>query len=100
MARFDVHRHADDTMGYLLDCQADILNILNTRFVIPLLPPDDAPLASARLNPSFLIEGDTFVMYTQFASSVPAGALGETVVSLADEHHRIMNAIDMLTTGY
>ncbi|HTU10041.1 MAG TPA: CcdB family protein [Allosphingosinicella sp.] len=99
MARFDVYRRREGD-GYLLDCQADILNILNTRFVVPLLPPDEAPLAGARLNPSFSVEEAPVVMYTQFAASVPAKELGDHVCSLSNEHSAIMNALDMLLTGY
>jgi hypothetical protein len=29
--------------GYVLDCQADLLSDLNTRFVVPLLPESKAP---------------------------------------------------------
>jgi toxin CcdB len=39
-------------------------------------------------------------MYTQFAASIPVRDLGEHVCSLADEHATIMNALDMLLTGY
>ena len=99
MARHDVYRNTEGP-GFLLDCQADLLSRLNTRFVVPLLPPDEAPLASARLNPSFLVEGEPVVMYTQFAASVPASQLAEPVQSLAEEHSAIMNALDMLITGY
>ena len=74
--------------------------MLNTRFVIPLLPPDEAPLAGERLNPSFTVAGEQVVMYTQFAASVPASLLREPVASLADEHSSIMNALDMLLSGY
>jgi toxin CcdB len=99
MARFDVYRQPDGS-GYLLDCQADILSTLNTRFVVPLLPPDEAPLAGERLNPAFEIEGQAIVMYTQFAASVPARDLARYVCSLEEEHSTIMNALDMLLTGY
>lgn len=88
MARFDVYRPTGSP-GFLLDCQPDVLNGLNTRFVVPLLPPDIAPLA-----------GETVVMVTQFASSVPLRALGPHVESLAEEQPAIMNAIDMLLTGH
>lgn len=97
MARFDVYRSGE---GYVLDCQADILSILNTRFVVPLLPPDEAPLAGARLNPSFTVEEVPVVMYTQFAASVPAQELGDYVCSLSNEHSVIMSALDMLLAGY
>lgn len=99
MARYDVYRIAGD-MGFVLDCQADVLSRLNTRFVVPLLPPDQAPLASERLNPAFTIAGEKVIMYTQFAASVPAIQLREPVTSLDDEHPAIMNALDMLITGY
>ena len=98
MARFDVYQHA--TGGYLLDCQAEVLSILNTRVVVPLLPPSDGPPAIARLNPIFRISGEAMVMYTQFAASVPARDLKARAGSLAKEYATIMNAFDMLLTGY
>jgi toxin CcdB len=99
MARLDVHRQPDGTL--VLDCQADILSGLNTRLVVPLLPPEDAPgVAADRLNPTFEIGSDTVVMFTQFASAIPVRELGAPVASLAEEHSTIMNALDMLLTGY
>ena len=35
--------------------QADVLHELNTRIVVPLLPPARAPLPAKRLNPMFTI---------------------------------------------
>lgn len=99
MARFDVYGRPGGA-GYLLDCQADVLSQLSTRFVVPLLPPDAAPPASHRLNPSFRVEGEEMLMFTQFAASMPVRELGAPVSSLADEHSAIMNALDMLMTGY
>ena len=99
MARFDVHRNPDGP-GYLLDCQADILSELNTRFVVPLLPPEYAPLPSRRLNPSLNVQGEDMVMMTHFASSVPQSVLGPRVQSLLDRDSTILNAFDMLLTGY
>lgn len=98
MARHDVHRRVGGG-GYLLDCQADLLNGLNTRFVVPLLPQDAAPRPAARLNPVFTIEGAPHVMVTQYAAAVELRELGEKVVSLADRGHDIQNALDLLLTG-
>lgn len=39
-----------DSAGYLLDIQADLLNYLNARIVVPLLPLDLAPKPAAMLN--------------------------------------------------
>jgi len=96
MARFDVY-HCPG--AYLLDCQANVLDFLATRFVVPLIPADQTPCA-ARLNPVFSVQGESVVMATQLASAVPVRELGPWVASLADEHDRIMNALDMLMTGY
>ena len=99
MARFDVFESGADG-NYLLDCQSDLLSDLNTRFCIPLMPPDEAPLAGKKLNPEFAIRGKPVRMVTQFAAAVSVRELGATVVNLSDQHTVIMNAIDMLTTGY
>lgn len=84
----------------MLDCQADILRNLNTRFVVPLLPPDHAPPPSRRLNPVLRVDGKQMIMMTQFAASVPRATLGPVVESQSREDSAIMNALDMLLTGY
>jgi len=96
MARFDVHQASG---AYLLDCQTDLLAHLSTRFVVPLVPAGSAPETN-RLNPVFNIDGVRLVMATQLALAVPTRELGPRVGSLADEHSSIMNAFDMLLTGY
>ena len=98
MARFDVHANPDGP-GYLLDCQADLLSHLTTRFVVPLLPLVLAPKPAARLNPVFPIGNAEHVMVTQFAAAVERRELGERVASLADAHEVIVAALDMLVTG-
>jgi toxin CcdB len=99
MARFDVYPQAGG-VGYLLDCQADVLDRLNTRFVVPLLPPGEGPLPIQRLNPALMVGDREVIMYTQFAAAVPARELNGAVASLGDEHRTIMNALDVLLTGY
>jgi toxin CcdB len=99
MPQFDVYRNVADP-GYLLDCQSDALSNFNTRLVVPLLPPDYAPLPSRRLNPVLRVGAEEVVMMTHFASAVPQRALGTVVGSLANDHMVIMNAFDMLLTGY
>lgn len=96
MARFDVHRGAG---VYLLNCQADFLDYLDTRFVVPLVPATGTPRAD-RLNPIFTVGGEAVVMATQLASAVPARELGRRIGSLSDEHDRIISALDMLISGY
>jgi toxin CcdB len=99
MARFDVYAQPGSDV-LLLDCQADLLSVLDTRFVVPLLPPSGLRPAFARLNPIFVVNGQRVEMITQGAASVATKALGRPVSSLAAEQSSIMNALDMLMTGY
>ena len=99
MARFDVYRGTGGA-DLLLDCQSDLLRDLNTRFVVPLQLPENAPLPARRLNPVFEIEGRPYVMVTQFAAAIALRECGPVVTSLANEYTTIMNAVDMLISGY
>lgn len=99
MARFDVYRGTGGA-DLLLDCQSDLLRDLNTRFVVPLQLPENAPLPARRLNPVFEIEGRSYVMVTQFAAAIALRECGRFVVSLAAEGTAIINAVDMLISGF
>jgi len=98
MARFDVYPGAHDK-GFLLDCQADLLDHLETRVVVPLLPAAGLP-AATRLNPIFEVEGAQVVMSTQLIFAIPIQHLNRRTSSLAKQHVAILNALDMLLTGY
>jgi toxin CcdB len=98
MARFDVYQGSRGK-GYLLDCQSDVLDHLETRVVVPLLPAAGLPVAT-RLNPAFQVEGTSVVMSTQLIFAIPVQHLGRRSGSLASQHLPIMNALDMLLTGY
>lgn len=99
MSQFDVYLVEGD-VGYLLDCQADPLSGLDSRFVVPLLPRSLVPKVVHGLNPFFVVEDDTVLMLTQSASAVPALVLRHPIVSLAEQRYAILNALDMLLTGY
>lgn len=98
MARFDVYGLRGG--GLALDCQADLLSVLKTRFVVPLLPKADAPPPAERLNPIFHFAGADYVMATQFAATVAVEELADLRGSLRREEFAISNALDMLLTGY
>ena len=98
MARFDVYA-SPDGRGYLLDVQADLLDSLNTRVVVPLMPVGTAPSPAKRLNPVFDIQNERHVMVTQFLSAVPVFILKMPISNLALHDTEIMGALDILTTG-
>jgi toxin CcdB len=99
MARHDVFARIGGD-GYLLDVQADLLDILATRIVVPLLPIAIAPKQARRLNPVFRVGGIEVVMATQFLSAVPVSVLGEKQANLSTEHDRIVAALDMAFQGF
>jgi toxin CcdB len=99
VARFDFYRNPEGK-GYLLDLQSDLVGGLNTRVVAPLMPLAEAPRPARRLNPVFDIADGQFVMATQFMAAVPTRELRERIGSLADQHDAIMNALDMIFTGF
>jgi len=99
MARFEVFANPGGA-GYLLDVQADVLNELNTRIVVPLLPLAQAPLPAQRLNPVFEIGDEPHVMVTQFMAAVPRPLLRNPVASLLGQDSEIMAALDMVLVGF
>ena len=99
MGRFDVHANPGGS-GYVLDVQADLLEDLNTRVVVPLLPLAEAPVPARRLNPVFEIGDVPHVMVTQFMAAIPRALLRSPVTSLPSHDAEIMAALDMLLVGF
>jgi toxin CcdB len=99
MARYDFYRSVGSD-GYLLDVQSDLLEGLNTRVAVPLLPLSIAPVPARRLNPVFTIDGKDHVMVTQFISALTASELEEAEGNLAPHHDQIVAAIGMLLQGF
>ncbi|MFL4472284.1 CcdB family protein [Tateyamaria armeniaca] len=97
MARFDLYASED---GYLLDVQSDLIDVLTTRVVVPLMPLDAAPTPARRLNPVFDIDGTQVVMVTQFLATVPTSILTDRHSSLAHAQDEITTALDMVFTGF
>ena len=96
MARYDVYLSPSGT-GYVLDVQADLLDGLNTRIVVPLMPTGSAPAPARRLNPVIEVASTPHVMVTQFLAAVPRAALGEPVLTLSDHDVEISRAEPDLT---
>ncbi|MFT4013980.1 MAG: CcdB family protein [Paracoccus sp. (in: a-proteobacteria)] len=99
MARFQFYP-APGSPGYLLDVQADLLDGLNTRVVVPLMPVARAPRPAAILNPVFDILQQPHVMVTQFLSAVPASLLRQPAGSLSPRSAHIIRALDFLYQGF
>lgn len=51
MAQFDIYRRADEGIAFLLDLQDDMLEVLSTRVVAPMVPEGAVGPAMRDLNP-------------------------------------------------
>lgn len=104
MAQFDVYENANpdtrQSIPYLLDLQADLLDNLSTRVVVPLITVDAMGRAARHLNPQFKIEKSTVIMSTAELAGVNMRVLGDKVCSLKDHRVEIMAAVDFLFAGF
>ena len=103
MAQFDVYlnpnRSTRQAIPYLLDVQADLLDSLTTRVVVPLLRAEIMGLSASKLNPKFTINNTVVVMSSAELAGVSIRTLGEKVASLKAQRNEIIAALDLLFTG-
>lgn len=104
MAQFDVYANPNPetkrAIPYLLDVQADLLNNLTTRVVIPLYSAAAMSKAAKLLNPRFSIKRTTVVMSTAELAGLMVNRLGDKVCSLKEHRNEIIAALDFLFTGF
>jgi len=103
MAQFDVYLNPNSstsqTIPYLLDVQADLLDRLATRVVVPLVRAEAMGLSASKLNPKFTVDNNVVVMSSAELAGVTHRSLGEKVVSLKVQRDEIIAALDLLFTG-
>jgi toxin CcdB len=103
MAQFDVYLNSNSAtrknVPYLLDVQADLLEAMATRVVVPLMLAGVMGAGAQRLNPHFKIKGQAVVMSTAELAGVSTRLFGEKVLSLKAKRDEIIAALDLLFTG-
>ncbi|TLS78355.1 plasmid maintenance protein CcdB [Mariprofundus erugo] len=103
MAQFDLYRNPNSDSNafipYLLDVQADLLNVLATRVVIPLYTSDAIPKPILHLNPVLEVNGERFVLSAAELAGVSTSALGESITNLQSFRDEIIAALDFVFTG-
>jgi toxin CcdB len=104
MAQFDVFENPNPetnlAIPYLLDVQADLLDDLLTRVVVPLIAASAMGKAVKHLNPQFTIHNTTVFMSTAELAGIPIQALGKKAGSLKDQRQEIIAALDFIFTGF
>ena len=104
MGQFCAYKNANPgTCGqypYLLDIQSDLLNGLRTTIVIPLTPSKiAAPMSLSRLNPAFVLDGESFTAMTQDIAGVDRKQLGAQAYDLCAYRAEIIAAVDFVLSG-
>jgi len=104
MAQFDIYTNCNpetcQAIPYLLDLQADFLENLATRVVVPLYTAAAFGKAATHLNPSFPVQQTRVVMSTAELAGVALIHLGDNVGSLKEYRQEIIAALDFLFTGF
>ena len=103
MAQFDVNLNLNPAtrkvIPYLLDVQADMLDTLTTRAVIPLVLSDEMGRTAKNFQLHFKVKGLSVVMSTAELAGLSTRLLGGKVTSLQGKRDEIIAALDMLFTG-
>ena len=104
MTQFAAHRNLDPiSLGrfpYLLDVQHDLLSILGTRLVMPIVLEERLNSKTIfTLMPVLLIEGKRHVVMATQLTSVPIERMGPVAVDFTADRHAILDALEMLVHG-
>jgi toxin CcdB len=98
MARFDVYQ-VRSTGNLAVDVQADLLEHLKTRAVVPLLQGPESDWSMPRMTPKIIFDGGSWTLGTPFITGVPLRELSGPLGSLVDQEYVIGSALDLLLTG-
>lgn len=85
---------------FLLDIQSDLLSELKTTIVIPLSPTKTAaPMSLSRLNPTVVLDGESFTAMTQDIAGIDRKQLGGQAQDLSAYRSEIITAVDFVLSG-
>jgi toxin CcdB len=101
MARFDLHRVDTWHIPLLVNVQADILDGIASRVVIPLRAignADEPPLP--KLKPVLFVDGQHHVLVTTDIGAQPLRWLGKPIGNIKEHRNTIIAAMDFLFQGY
>jgi len=104
MAQFTVYKNKNSRTKalypLLVDVQANLLDELQTRVVIPLTKaPALTRKPMSRLTPPIDVNGDKYSLMTPQLAGIPHSALGAPVRNISEQREVIVSALDILITG-
>ena len=92
-------RQTRQRVPFMLVVQADLLSVLESRVIVPLVAEKFMRVPVSRLHPRFTVDDQLVVMATADIASVPKKLLSEEVTDLSNKRAEIVAAIDYLMTG-
>lgn len=98
MRQFDVYRPIGDG-PLLLILQAEAVNSFSIVVAAPLYPADDWQDPVRHLQPRFAIDGQDFILATNYLAAVSRTQFGSVLTSLEPHRATILSALDFLFTG-
>ena len=104
MPQFALYRNRNPAsrarIPLLLDIQSDLLEVLTTRVVVPLMPAGTARARSMRtLTPILKFDGKEYLMLTPQVAGIPSRELGPIAGDLESDRDKIFAAMDFLLSG-
>ena len=103
MSQFHVYANADPASRREVPCwlnvQSDLIDIAESRVVVPLIVPGQAGPVLSRLMPLLSVAGKPMVMDTAQITNVPMNMLGRQEADLSTDRLAIIAALDFLTHG-
>jgi toxin CcdB len=100
--QFDVHANAGDSRShtpFLVNIQADLLDHLETRVVVPLIRAERFGRRAEQLHPMFEINQTELVLATHLLAAVRTKGLGPVADNLNRRRDDILAAVDVLWAG-
>jgi toxin CcdB len=92
---------SSEEFPFLVDIQADLLEELGTRVVIPLAKAVELTAFPAQyLTPVVAFQGQAYALLTPQLAGILRDELGPQAGSLADQERVISGAIDFLVRGF
>ena len=105
MPQYSIHENPNArTSGdvpFLLDVQSDVLCVLATRVVVPLYRPEAVrSQAMTRLTPTVMVMGRSLIAMVPEMAGIHQRDLGPAVGDLSSQRNDLLQAIDLLLTGF
>lgn len=104
MRQFDVFKNPNPRSAkdvpLLLLVQHSLLEVLDTRLMVPLVPLSAVgkrPIT--RLNPTLKVKGDTYVLLAQQLGTVRTSSLGRAIENIDQQRDLVLAAIDVVLSG-